>query len=50
MGLKKCGKCHSYALKGECGNCLIQTISPHPPKYSPQDKYAQIRRIEKFGE
>ena len=50
MGLKKCSKCRSYTLKDECGACSAQTINPHPPKYSPLDKYAGIRRKEKFGE
>jgi rRNA maturation protein Nop10 len=30
-------------------HCGKATETAHPPKYSPEDKYAKYRRMEKFG-
>ncbi|PIO02095.1 ribosome biogenesis protein [Candidatus Micrarchaeota archaeon CG_4_10_14_0_2_um_filter_55_9] len=43
----KCGKCGKYSLRDEC---CEPTQNPHPPKYSPADKYAKYRRKEKYGD
>jgi H/ACA ribonucleoprotein complex subunit 3 len=32
-------------MKDKCPKCNLKTISPKPPKYSPEDKYAKYRRI-----
>ncbi|VVC02636.1 Ribosome biogenesis protein Nop10 [Candidatus Burarchaeum australiense] len=45
--LKKCGVCGKYTMKAK--DCGTGTETAHPPKYSPQDKYAEYRRREKFG-
>ncbi|MEM0385072.1 MAG: RNA-protein complex protein Nop10 [Nitrososphaeria archaeon] len=41
--LKKCPKCLLYTLREACPNCGSPTISPHPPKFSPDDKYAYLK-------
>lgn len=50
MKLRKCEKCKRYTLKERCPVCGAQTISAHPPKFSPEDKYGKWRRKAKFGE
>jgi len=45
--IKKCAKCGKYTMKRECDG--KETVTAHPPKYSPQDKYAKYRRMEKYG-
>jgi H/ACA ribonucleoprotein complex subunit 3 len=43
--IRKCEVCAAYTMKGvHCGEA---TRTAHPPKYSPEDKYAKYRRIEK---
>ena len=43
----KCPKCGQYTIKDKCNKCGVKTIAPKPPKYSPQDKYAEYRRKAK---
>ena len=40
-----CEKCRGYTLKAE--HCGTKTLSTRPPKYSPEDKYAEYRRKAK---
>ena len=43
--MKKCGICKIYTLdESHCGQA---THSPHPPKFSIEDKYATYRRMNK---
>ncbi len=44
-----CKDCKLYTLKNKCPNCGKTTVSPIPPKYSPDDKYGMYRRKVKFG-
>ncbi|MEM5829881.1 MAG: RNA-protein complex protein Nop10 [Candidatus Aenigmatarchaeota archaeon] len=44
MKMKKCPVCKTYTFKGKCVKCGSETFSPHPPKFSPQDKYGELRR------
>jgi len=39
----KCSKCKSYGLGPKC-DCGGSRSKPKPPKYSPEDKYADYRR------
>ncbi|MDA4128453.1 MAG: RNA-protein complex protein Nop10 [Thaumarchaeota archaeon] len=41
--LLKCPEGHGYTLRQECSVCGKQTITVHPAKYSPDDKYARYR-------
>ena len=43
--LRICRNCKAYTLREECPKCGQKTSSPHPAKYSPQDKYAKYRRM-----
>jgi len=40
--LRKCVKCGAYTLsKDKCPYCGGPLRIPHPPKFSPDDKYAK---------
>jgi len=42
--LRKCEKCEKYTLNQEkCPHCGGKVRIPHPPKFSPDDKYAKYR-------
>jgi len=43
MHLLKCNKCSSYGLEEKC-SCGGTRSKPKPPKYGPEDKYADYRR------
>ncbi|MGA8844921.1 MAG: RNA-protein complex protein Nop10 [Nitrososphaeraceae archaeon] len=44
--LKKCNSCKTYTISELCNNCKKETIDPHPPKFSPYDKYIRYRIID----
>ena len=46
--LRKCLICNRFTLKEKCSKCLNETISAHPAKFSPDDKYLKYRIREKF--
>jgi len=48
--LKKCLSCDTYTLKLQCPKCGAQTHNPHPAKFSPDDKYARYRIIDRYKE
>ncbi|HJX05632.1 MAG TPA: nucleolar RNA-binding Nop10p family protein, partial [Candidatus Nanoarchaeia archaeon] len=39
----KCPSCGNYGLSAKC-SCGQTRAKPKPPKYSPEDKYADYRR------
>jgi H/ACA ribonucleoprotein complex subunit 3 len=41
--LSKCSKCGAYTMKVDCQKCGSATVTSHPAKYSPDDKYARYR-------
>jgi len=45
----KCQKCGNYTLSEKC-ECGGKAIENKPPKYSPEDKYADYRRKVKEKE
>jgi len=47
--LKKCINCGTYTMKEQCPKCGEKTCTAHPPKFSPEDRYARYRRRAKFG-
>ena len=49
MKIRKCKKCGRYTLKERCPECGAETVSAHPPRFSPEDKYGKYRRLIKFG-
>lgn len=42
MRMKKCAECGNYTLKDICP-CGGQTVTPAPPRFSPDDKYWKER-------
>jgi len=47
MNILKCIKCNTYTMKIICAKCNAKTISPKPPRFSPEDKYGKYRLIYK---
>ena len=47
--LRRCDICNTYSLKSQCGICKNDTVSAHPAKFSPDDKYMKLRIMEKFS-
>jgi len=37
--IKRCPNCGRYTLSELCPSCNVKTTSPHPPPFSPHDKY-----------
>jgi len=48
--IHKCNSCKIYTLKKECPQCNSLTLTPKPPKFSLEDKYANYRRKVKKEE
>jgi H/ACA ribonucleoprotein complex subunit 3 len=48
--LRKCPNCSIYTLKKQCPKCDSETISPHPAKFSPDDKYVRYRVRDRYLE
>lgn len=46
--LRKCKNCFQYTLRDKCPNCKEETISAHPAKFSPDDKYMRYRLAENY--
>ena len=46
--MRKCNACNRYTLKYECPKCAEKTITVHPAKFSPDDKYMRYRLAEKY--
>ncbi|MBW2991841.1 RNA-protein complex protein Nop10 [Candidatus Woesearchaeota archaeon] len=42
----KCQSCNEYTMNEEC-KCGGKAVNPKPPKYSPEDPYADYRRKAK---
>jgi len=43
--MKKCLICGVYTLEAKCPKCGKTSTSPHPHKFSPEDKYGKYRRL-----
>ncbi|MBI4258177.1 MAG: RNA-protein complex protein Nop10 [Thaumarchaeota archaeon] len=46
--LRKCPKCNIYTLRTECRNCAGRTVTAHPPKFSPDDRYSSYRIAARY--
>ena len=42
--LHRCRSCRRYSLRATCPACGGATASPHPARFSPQDRWAKYRR------
>lgn len=47
--LRKCKECEKYTLKLKCPICNHETVSAHPAKFSPDDKYIRYRLAERYN-
>jgi H/ACA ribonucleoprotein complex subunit 3 len=48
--LRRCESCGKYTLmKDRCPYCSGKVRVPHPPKFSPDDKYLKYRMTLKRG-
>ncbi|MEM0371093.1 MAG: RNA-protein complex protein Nop10 [Ignisphaera sp.] len=48
--IRKCLNCKTYTLKDLCPKCGAKTYTPHPPRFSPEDKYVEYRIKAKYPE
>ena len=46
--MRKCPSCKRYTLKEDCPQCGNKTVTVHPGKYSPDDKYARYRVSDRY--
>ncbi|MGC9152927.1 MAG: RNA-protein complex protein Nop10 [Vulcanisaeta sp.] len=47
--LRRCKKCGRYTMrKDRCPYCGGELEVPHPPKFSPEDKYGRYRLLMKI--
>jgi len=42
--LRVCTACGRYTLKSRCPACSGATRTPHPARFSPQDRWGRYRR------
>ncbi|BBG23566.1 RNA-protein complex protein Nop10 [Sulfuracidifex tepidarius] len=47
--LRKCPVDEIYTMKEICPKCGGSTFVPHPPRFSPVDKYVKYRLESKLG-
>lgn len=47
--LRRCKVCNAYTLKLACPKCDTDTVSAHPAKFSPDDKYMRYRLAERYN-
>ncbi|NPA85244.1 MAG: RNA-protein complex protein Nop10 [Crenarchaeota archaeon] len=46
--MRKCLNCGRYTFKDECPVCGSRTVVPHPPRFSPEDRYVKYRIMMKL--
>jgi len=39
----KCTSCKAYTMQEKC-DCGGKAVTPHPPRFSPEDRYGKYRR------
>jgi H/ACA ribonucleoprotein complex subunit 3 len=42
--MAKCMECGAYTYSDVCPKCSGKTASPHPSRFSPEDRYGKYRR------
>lgn len=48
--LRRCPEDFHYTLKEKCPQCNGETVSAHPAKFSPDDKYMKYRLAERYNQ
>jgi H/ACA ribonucleoprotein complex subunit 3 len=43
--LRRCTRCRGYTLQDKCPRCGGAAVSPHPAKFSMDDKYRKYRLL-----
>ncbi len=43
--LRVCRSCGRYTLRTSCPDCHAPTRTPHPARFSPNDRYGKYRRM-----
>jgi H/ACA ribonucleoprotein complex subunit 3 len=43
--LRKCNNCNVYTFKDSCPKCGGKAVSPHPAKFSMDDKYRRYKLL-----
>jgi len=46
--MRRCPRCGRYTFKETCPVCGNSTVVPHPPRFSPEDKYVRYRVLAKL--
>ncbi len=39
-----CPECRRYSMADTCSECDTKTNTPHPSRFSPEDRYGKYRR------
>ncbi len=47
--IHKCTNCKVYTLSDKCLKCGKETVSAHPHRYSPTNKYVKYRVLMKYS-
>ena len=48
--MRRCSSCGRYTFKEVCPVCGTPTRVPHPPRFSPEDKYVKYRIMAKYSQ
>ncbi|MCL5983492.1 MAG: RNA-protein complex protein Nop10, partial [Candidatus Thermoplasmatota archaeon] len=43
--MRRCPSCGRYSFQDRCPECASATRTPHPVRFSPQDRYGKYRRL-----
>ena len=46
--MRRCPNCGRYTFKEVCPVCGSKTVVPHPPRFSPEDKFVKYRVMAKM--
>ncbi|MDP6641444.1 MAG: RNA-protein complex protein Nop10 [Nitrososphaerales archaeon] len=46
--IRKCKSCSTYTIGKQCPKCSGDTTTPHPAKFSPDDRYARYRISDRY--
>lgn len=46
--IRRCPDCYTYTMKTKCPKCSHDTVSTHPAKFSPDDRYMRYRLAERY--
>ncbi len=47
--IRKCPSCGRCTLQEECPSCGTGTVTAHPPRFSPEDRHALERALQRLA-